>query len=85
MRDLIGHGVGASLHEDPEVPNYYRSEYNLKLKEGMVLAIEPMINIGTKRIKHLDDNWTISTWDGSLSAYYEDTVIVLKNGFEIIT
>lgn len=85
VRDLIGHGVGRALHEPPEVPNFYRRDLDVTLKAGMALAIEPMVNMGTWRIKQLKDHWTIVTADGRLSAYYEDTVLVTESGFLIIT
>jgi len=85
VRDLIGHGVGSQLHEDPEVPNYYRPDLTLSLKAGMTLAIEPMINLGTAHIRQLPDNWTIITTDRKLSSYYENTVLITQSGCEILT
>jgi len=85
VRDLIGHGVGKELHEEPEVPNYFRPDLTEPLEAGMTLAIEPMLNLGTHRIRHHSDRWTISTHDGQLSAYYEDTVLVTNTGYEILT
>jgi methionyl aminopeptidase len=86
VRDLVGHGVGYELHEDPQIPNYDLS-YSKKiiLKPGMVLAIEPMVNTGDWRIKDGSDDLTILTADGSLSAQFEHTVLVTENGYEILT
>ena len=77
VRELVGHGLGKKMHEDPEVPNYGRRGHGKKLMEGMVLAIEPMINIGTHKIKHLD-KWTIITGDNSLSAHFEHNVAIIN-------
>jgi methionyl aminopeptidase len=85
VRDMVGHGVGANLHEDPSVPNYGERGRGLRLKAGMTLAIEPMINAGGWQIKILSDNWTIITRDGSPSAHYENTVLVTKDGAEVLT
>lgn len=85
VRDLVGHGVGKQLHEDPHIPNYKNNEREIILKEGMTLALEPMINVGAYRIKLKKDNWTYATSDGSLSAHFEDTVVVTKDGAEILT
>lgn len=76
VRDLCGHGVGAKLHEAPEIPNYEMNRRGVKLRRGMTLAIEPMINIGTYEVRWLDDDWTVVTADGSLSAHYENTVLI---------
>ncbi len=86
VRDLVGHGVGYDLHEDPQIPNY-DLDYNKKiiLKPGMVLAIEPMVNAGDWRVKDGPDNMTILTADGSLSAQFEHTVLVTEQGYEILT
>ena len=78
VRELVGHGLGRSLHESPEVPNYGRRNSGLKLKEGLVLAIEPMINLGVKEVKQLNDGWTIVTADGKPSAHFEHDVAVRK-------
>lgn len=78
VRDLVGHGVGKSLHEEPEVRNYGRRGQGLKLQEGLVIAIEPMINLGTREVKQLSDGWTIATADGKPSAHYEHMVAVRK-------
>jgi methionyl aminopeptidase len=85
VHDLVGHGVGKKLHEDPQVPNYRTSWANIVLKEGMTLALEPMINAGSRYIKIANDGWTFVTKDGKLSAHFEDTVAVTKNGCEILT
>lgn len=82
VRELVGHGVGIELHEAPEVPNYGRRGHGLVLTEGMVLAIEPMINQGTKNVRQLKDGWTIETQDGKASAHFEHTVAVGKGGAE---
>ncbi len=85
VRDLVGHGVGRELHEDPHIPNYKTRDPEIILKEGMALALEPMVNAGTHKIKLGNDNWTFSTADGKLSAHFEDTVLITKNGPEILT
>lgn len=76
VRDLCGHGIGTALHESPEIPNYAMNRKGVKLKAGMTLAIEPMINIGTWEVNWLDDDWTVVTRDHSLSAHYENTVLI---------
>ena len=85
VRDLVGHGVGKKLHEDPYIPNYYAKTREIIFKEGMTLALEPMINVGTHYIKLLNDGWTYATKDGKLSAHFEDTIVVTKDGTEILT
>lgn len=80
VREMVGHGLGKSLHESPEVPNYGKKGKGLKLKEGLVIAIEPMINMGTKDIKHLSDGWTIVTKDGLPSAHFEHDVAIGEDG-----
>ena len=85
VRDYVGHGIGKNVHEDPEVPNFGRPGRGPKLTSGMILAIEPMVNIGTWRVKTLDDNWTVVTTDSKQSAHYENTVAILSNGPEILT
>ena len=79
VRDLCGHGIGANLHEAPEIPNYEMNRRGVRLRKGMTLAIEPMINVGTHAVKWLDDDWTVVTADGSLSAHYENTVLITEN------
>lgn len=85
VRDFVGHGIGRSLHEDPQVPNYGRPGKGVILKPGMVLAIEPMINEKSFEVKVLEDNWTVVTCDGGLSAHFEHTVAITENGPEILT
>lgn len=85
VKSFTGHGIGRELHEEPEIPNYGKKGFGVSLREGMAIAIEPMVNIGTEHVKVLDDNWTVVTSDGSLSAHYENTVILTSNGAEIIT
>ncbi len=85
VRDLVGHGLGRNLHEKPEVPNYGRRGSGVKLKEGMVLAIEPMINMGIKDVVQEKDGWTIRTADRMPSAHYEHDVVVRKNEVEILS
>ncbi len=85
VRDFVGHGIGKELHEDPEVPNYGPPHQGPVLKEGMVLAIEPMVNMGTHRTKVLGDGWTVVTQDGQPSAHFEHTVVIAANGPEIFT
>lgn len=85
VRELCGHGVGTELHEDPNVFNYGKPHTGMVLKAGMTIAIEPMLNLGTKEICMLDDDWTIVTMDGKPSAHFEHTVLVTKDGYEILT
>jgi methionyl aminopeptidase len=85
VREYCGHGTGFSMHEDPQVPNYVGSGPNPRLKEGMVLAIEPMINAGTGDVELLEDGWTVVTGDGADSAHFEHTVAVLRDRVEILT
>lgn len=85
VRDLCGHGIGKNLHEDPEIPNYQMSRRGMKLRPGMTLAIEPMINIGTWEVKWLDDDWTAVSKDGSLSAHYENTVLITDGEPKLLT
>lgn len=85
VRDLVGHGIGRELHEDPSVPNFGKAGKGVKLAAGMTLAIEPMVNAGEYEVSVLDDDWTVVTDDGSLSAHYENTVLVTKDGYEILT
>jgi len=76
VRELVGHGIGENLHEDPEVPNFAQNRKGIKLAAGMTLAIEPMINAGRADVVWLDDDWTVVTEDNSLSAHYENTVLI---------
>lgn len=85
VRDYVGHGIGKDMHEDPEVPNFGRPGRGPKLEHGMVLAIEPMVNIGDYYVQVQDNEWTVVTEDGTLSAHYENTVAILNNGPEILT
>jgi len=85
VRELVGHGIGKQLHEAPEVPNYGRRGKGIKLLEGLVIAIEPMVNAGKKNIVQEKDGWTIRTADRSLSAHYEHTIVVWEEGPEILT
>jgi methionyl aminopeptidase len=85
VRDLCGHGIGRNMHEEPEIPNYRVAKRGMKLRAGMTLAIEPMINMGTYAVKWKKDGWTVVTRDGSLSAHYENTVLVTENGPEILS
>ena len=85
VKELVGHGVGSSLHEEPDVPNYGKKSTGPILKEGMVLAVEPMLNYGDADIYMLDDGWTIVTEDDSPSAHFEHTVVVTRDGYEILT
>ena len=85
VKELCGHGVGTDVHEDPEVPNYGKRGTGPKLKEGMVIAVEPMLTYGSPDV-YLDDNdWTVKSLDGSVSGHYEHTVVVTKDGYEILT
>jgi methionyl aminopeptidase len=85
VRDLVGHGLGKNLHESPEVPNYGKKGFGLELKEGLVLAVEPMINLGTYRVKTLKDKWTIVTQDGKPSAHYEHDIAIRKGKVDILS
>ncbi len=85
VRELVGHGVGTNVHEEPNVPNYGKKGTGPVLKSGMVIAVEPMLNMGTHKIAILDDDWTIVTLDGKPSAHYEHTVVVTDDGYEILT
>ena len=85
VRDLVGHGIGSHLHEDPEVPNFARRMRGIRLRAGMTLAVEPMINAGKPDVDWLDDGWTVVTRDGSLSAHYENTILICENGPEILS
>lgn len=84
-RDLVGHGIGTHLHEDPEVPNFARKRKGIRLQPGMTLAVEPMINAGRYEVRWLDDDWTVITKDGSLSAHYENTILITEEGPEILS
>jgi methionyl aminopeptidase len=85
VRELVGHGLGKNMHEAPEVPNYGRRGNGMKLKEGLVLAIEPMINLGKRNVKQKEDGWTIVTADGKPSAHYEHNIVVRKDKAEVLS
>lgn len=85
VRELVGHGIGKNLHESPEVPNYGKRGQGLKLQNGLVIAIEPMINLGSRHIVQEDDGWTIRTRDNKPSAHFEHTVVIRKEKAEILT
>lgn len=85
VRELVGHGIGRKLHEDPQIPNYGHPNSGPRLRAGMVLAIEPMVNMGSFEVRTLDDNWTVVTLDGLPSAHFEHTVVVTDHGPEILT
>ncbi len=85
VRDLVGHGIGTHLHESPEIPNYAQKSRGIRLEPGMTLAVEPMINSGTYKVSWLDDDWTVVTRDGSLSAHYENTILITEDGCEILS
>jgi methionyl aminopeptidase len=85
VRDFVGHGIGTHMHEDPQVPNYGRRGQGTKLRQGMVLAIEPMVNVGGPGVQVLKDGWTAVTEDGSLSAHFEHTVAVTQEGATVLT
>lgn len=85
VRDLVGHGIGERLHEEPEVPNFSQKRKGIRLMPGMTLAIEPMINAGRADVVWLDDDWTVVSDDGSLSAHYENTVLITEDGPEILS
>ena len=87
VRDLVGHGIGTDMHEEPEIPNFRQSRFRrgIKLKPGMTLAVEPMINVGTKDVLWMDDEWTVVTEDKSLSAHYENTILITEGEPEILS
>lgn len=85
VKDLVGHGIGTSLHEDPQIPNFAQKRKGVRLSAGMTLAVEPMINAGGWEVNFLDDGWTVVTRDGSLSAHYENTILVTDGEPEILT
>lgn len=85
VEELVGHGIGTHLHEEPEIPNFHQHTKGIRLKPGMTLAIEPMINLGTKEVEWMDDDWTVVTADGSLSAHYENTILITEGEPEIFT
>lgn len=85
VRDLVGHGIGTSLHEEPEVPNFRKVRRGIRLRPGMTLAVEPMINMGTRDVVWMDDDWTVVTEDLSLSAHYENTIVIREGKPEILS
>ncbi|MFE5324575.1 type I methionyl aminopeptidase [Paenibacillus sp. NPDC056579] len=85
VREYVGHGVGTELHEEPQIPNYGIPGRGPRLKPGMVLAIEPMVNVGERYVKTLEDNWTVVTVDGTLCAHFEHTIAITPDGYEILT
>lgn len=85
VKSFVGHGVGKELHEEPEVPNFGRAGRGPRLYEGMTIAVEPMVNVGTERVEVEANGWTVVTVDGSLSAHYENTIAITENGPEILT
>ena len=85
VKELVGHGVGKHLHESPDVPNYGKKNTGMTLRKGMVIAVEPMLNLGESDIYILDDDWTIITADDKPSAHFEHTIVVTKDGYEILT
>ena len=85
VRDFVGHGIGQKMHEDPQIPNFGPPGKGPRLKEGMVLAIEPMVNAGTYHVRILSDNWTVVTFDGKLSSHYEHTIAITDGEPEILT
>ena len=85
VREYVGHGIGRRLHEDPQVPNYGVAGRGLALRSGMAIAIEPMVNLGTWRTQTLEDDWTVITADGELSAHFEHTLLVTEDGVEVLT
>ena len=85
VRDLVGHGIGTHLHEDPQIPNFAQKRRGIRLQAGMTLAVEPMINMGRPDVEWLDDDWTVVTEDGSMSAHYENTILITDGEPEILT
>jgi len=85
VRDFVGHGIGRNLHEDPQIPNYGKKGRGIELKRGMILAIEPMVNQGTYKVKIMQDAWTVVTEDGMLSAHFEHSVAITENGPDILS
>ena len=85
VRDLVGHGIGTEMHESPEVPNFDTGRRGIRLRAGMTLAVEPMINLGRPEVVWTDDEWTVVTEDGSLSAHYENTILITEGEPEILS
>ncbi|MFN7172498.1 MAG: type I methionyl aminopeptidase [Fimbriimonadaceae bacterium] len=85
VRELVGHGIGRTLHEEPSIPNFVSKDSNAKLRPGMTFCVEPMVNFGTPKVKTLDDQWTVVTADGKPAAHYEHTIAITDKGYEILT
>ncbi|MBP1153577.1 MULTISPECIES: type I methionyl aminopeptidase [unclassified Paenibacillus] len=85
VREYVGHGIGTELHEEPQIPNYGPAGHGPRLKPGMVLAIEPMVNVGERYVRTLEDDWTVVTVDGKLCAHFEHTIAITPDGYEILT
>lgn len=85
VKDLVGHGIGTSLHEDPQIPNFRQNKKGIRLQKGMTLAVEPMIALGTSEVDWLSDNWTVITRDHSIAAHYENTILITDGEPEILT
>jgi methionyl aminopeptidase len=85
VRDFVGHGIGKNLHEEPQIPNFGKPGFGPRLREGMVLALEPMVNVGTYEIKILSDGWTAVTADGGRSAHFEHSIAITNNGPVILS
>lgn len=85
VREYVGHGIGSQLHEEPQIPNYGIAGHGPRLRPGMVLAIEPMVNVGERYVRTLEDNWTVVTVDGTLCAHFEHTIAITQDGYEILT
>jgi methionyl aminopeptidase len=85
VKDYVGHGIGQAMHEEPQVPNYGKPGQGPRIIEGMCLALEPMVNVGSEEVKVLEDGWTVVTKDGKFSAHFEDTIAILSNGPENLT
>jgi methionyl aminopeptidase len=85
VREYVGHGIGEQMHEEPQIPNYGQAGKGMKLKKGMAICIEPMVNMGDWRTELQDDGWTVTTADGSLSAHFENTIAITKDGVEVMT
>jgi methionyl aminopeptidase len=85
VKEYVGHGIGADLHEEPQIPNYGLPDRGPRLRQGMVLAIEPMVNVGERFVKTLEDDWTVVTVDGSLCSHFEHTIAITADGYEILT
>jgi len=85
VKRYVGHGIGQAVHESPDVPNYGTPGRGVRVCAGMVIAVEPMVNVGTEEVRELSDGWTVKTADGKLSAHYENTVAILPDGVLILT